>query len=96
VKYTALIKQIEAWKCQGVNLSDRRQLIHVNNENGDLEKLLEFNESLESAKEGLPGICVTNRPLQDKTSDALVAIKKVNNPPHLFRHGGGLDRVTLT
>ena len=45
---------------------------------------------------GLPEICITARPLKDKTTDALSAIIASNIPPRIFRHGGGLARVETT
>jgi hypothetical protein len=47
-------------------------------------------------KYNIPEICVTGRHLQDKTADALAAIIQSNNPPRMFRHGGGLARTETT
>ncbi|HUU96944.1 MAG TPA: hypothetical protein VM487_14490, partial [Phycisphaerae bacterium] len=41
----------------------------------------------------LPAIVVSNRQLREKTQDAVKALEAQNNPPQIFRRGGGLARI---
>lgn len=50
-------------------------------------------ELIEKTGTDLPVIPLDDRPLRDRSADALDALVKSNDPPVLLRHGGGLARV---
>lgn len=43
----------------------------------------------------LPEIILTGKHLREQTTEALQALYKSNNPPHIFRRGGALTRIGL-
>ncbi len=50
-------------------------------------------EGFEKIGDELPLIQVNDRPMRDKTDDALIALEQANDPPTVFSRGGGLARV---
>ena len=50
-------------------------------------------EGMPLGDDGLPQICVTNRPLRDKSADALAALLRANEPPVVWARSGSLIRL---
>jgi hypothetical protein len=53
----------------------------------------EARTTAQAGAEGLPDICVTNRPLRDVAADAVQALTTANDPPQMFVRSGSLARV---
>lgn len=81
---TQVVEKLRKW-LPGANQQEERARVRA--------QVQASLEGMPLGDDGLPQICVTNRPLRDKSTDALAALLCANDPPVLWARSGSLIRL---
>ena len=85
---------VDALKATGTSKGDTMKMISTFSLNGDSLEVFQYAELQYEIDTTLPKVITTSRHLRHQVEDTLNALKKSNNPPHIFRRSGILTRIS--
>jgi len=91
---TGKASTIKLLELPGDQVKDASDWIAAGGTREELERLVAEAPEFESAVDpDLPQVIVTDRHLRDASREALIALHKGNDPPHIFLRGGKMVRI---